>query len=39
MGRAGVFECFSKFRSGVAPVENDEYWGPPLMSTPDENVN
>jgi hypothetical protein len=39
MGRAGVSECVSKFRSGVVPVENAECWGPPLMSTPDENVN
>lgn len=31
--------CFSKLRSGVAPVENAECWGPPLMSTTDENVN
>lgn len=39
MGRAGVFEYFSKFRSGVVPFEDAECWGRPLMSTLDENVN
>jgi len=33
------FLGFSNLRSGVAPVENAECWGPPLMSTTDENVN
>jgi hypothetical protein len=33
------FLGFSKLRSGVAPVENTESWGPPLMSTTHENVN
>jgi hypothetical protein len=39
MGRTQVFECFSKPKSCVTCVENDECSGCPSASRTDENMD